>query len=128
MIDTSIKSIIKDLGRLSFAFGVPGSGFALKYLYDHYASITSLPAVHYMRPIGVFLICVSLLLAPAAYKILLPGIKSLIYVGEGIISRTPAAHGIKKTIFYVSILKLIKLVFLCAHPLFAIILAVTLAH
>lgn len=122
MIDTSVEANLRTLGSLSFAVGVPGSAFVGKYLYDNYYAATSLQAVEYLLPIGGILICISLLLAPAAYKAILVRINYWIQTGERIAIREPKSPEIRKLIMYVSLTRIVRIIFLCAHPTFAIIL------
>ena len=127
-IDISLAGNIKTLAQLSYAFGVSGSAFALKYFYDFHLAAIKLPAVFYMLTIGIIFLTISLVLSPAAYKSMLPRLNAWISRGEHVISKNPgdpASTGAKLRILC---LKFFRLLLLCSHPCFFLLLVAAVLH
>ncbi len=127
-IDTSLAGNLRTLSQLSYAFGLTGTAFVVKYFYDVYGAGIKLPAVFHFLPIGAFCLLFSLVLSPAVYKSMVPNLNSLISRGvkaSRINYGTSTSHAVLRT---VSIIKLIRLVVLCSHPCFLILLAAAVAQ
>ena len=122
-IDTSLAGNMKTLAQLSFAFGVSGAAFSLKNYYDLYAAKTELPAVAYFLLIGAVFLFLSLIFAPAVYKSTIPSLNSWISRGLKASQLSASEQISSETLGRVSLIKLIRLLFLCFHPFLLILLA-----
>jgi len=122
-IDTSLAGNLRTLAQLSYAFGVPGTVFVVKYFYDVYGVGIKLPAALYFLPIGVVLLLFSLILAPAVHKSMIPSLDSWISRGVKASQISPDTSTSHAVLRRVSIIKFIRSVILCSHPCFVILLA-----
>jgi hypothetical protein len=127
-IDTSLAGNLRTLAQLSYAFGVPGAAFVVKYFYDFYGAGVELPAVFYFLPIGVIFLLFSLILAPAVHKSMIPSLNSWITRGVQASQRDPDDPASSSARQWVSILKLVRLLILYSHPCFLILLVASLAQ
>jgi hypothetical protein len=122
-IDTTLAGNMKTLAQLSLAFGVPSIAFSLKYFYDFYFATIELPAVTYMLPIGAVFIFISLILAPAVYKIKIPSLGSWIFRGLKASQLSASEKMISKTLRRVLFIKFIRIFIFCFHQFVFILLA-----
>lgn len=122
-IDTSLAGNMKKLAQLSYAFGVSGVVFSLKYFYVFYAEKNESPVVTYMLPISAVFLFLSLILAPAAYKITIPSLNSWISIGLKASQLSSNEKKSSETLGRVSFIKFIRLFVLCFHPFVFILLA-----
>jgi len=127
-IDTSLTGNLKTLAQLSYAFGIPGSVFVMKYFYDFYGAGIKLPAVFYILPIGTVFLLFSLILAPAVHRSIIPSLDSLISRGLKISQKNPNIPASSRVLRWVFILKSVRLLALYSHPCFLILLAASLIH
>ncbi|SNR85249.1 hypothetical protein [Pseudomonas segetis] len=127
-IDLSISGNMRTLAQLSFAFGIPGGIFVLKYFYDYYGEGIKIPAVFYMLPVGVVLLFLALIFSPAAYKTKLPEINSSIASWLNIVKRYPDHPSLYRTKILIFALQVQRLVIISSFPGLLILLLVSTAH
>ena len=127
-IDVSLAGNLRTLAQLSYALGVPGAAFVMKYFYDVYGAGIKLQAVFYFLPIGIVFLLFSLILAPAVHKSIIPNLDSWISRGVKASQIRPGTSTSHAVLRRVSIIKFIRLVVLCSHLCFLILLVMAVVQ